>query len=122
VPKNASETLARMTELELTGLGSADQQQMELTPRPACIEVRAAGSGEKILETSLVNAQPPSDRLWQPVEFLIAVSVAGLVGPPVLTVRSGVDEVDRYLQTYVAKGLQIGARLSPGLYRVSVGP
>lgn len=122
VPESAGEALVKMTDWQLTGLGSADRQPMELTARPAYIEVRSAESGEKVLETPLADAQPPGDRLWQPAEFLIAVDAAGLVGPPVQTVRSGIDEVDRYLQAYVANGLQIGARLNPGLYRVSVGP
>jgi hypothetical protein len=56
------------------------------------------------------------------MEFVAAVDPAGLVGPLVPTVRSGVEEVDNFFQNYLARTLRVGERLAPGFYRICVGP
>lgn len=122
LPAAAAAAAVEMTQTTLAGLGSADVPVPALGARAAYAEVRAAATGEEVLAMALPDAQPPTGRLWQPAEFLVAVDSAGLIGPPVLTIRSGIDEVDRYLQTYVESGWRIGARLAPGLYRITVGP
>jgi len=53
---------------------------------------------------------------------MAAVDPAGLVGPVVPTVRSGVSEVDDYFARYLEETLRVGQRLAPGFYRISVGP
>jgi hypothetical protein len=69
------------------------------------------------------DAKPPaSTRPWDPMEFVAAVDAAGLVGPLVPTARSGVDEIDAYFGHYLADTLRVGQRLSPGFYRIVVGP
>lgn len=122
VPATAAMAVNQMTEATLSGLGRVDRPPPSLPVRAAYLEVRRAEDGVRVWNEALVNAQPPGARFWQPAEFLVAVDVAGLIGPPVPTVRTGVDEVDDYLQAYLKTGVQIGARLSPGLYRISIGP
>ncbi len=56
------------------------------------------------------------------MEFLAAVDPAGLVGPPVLMLRSDAADVEAYFGRYLADTLRVGQRLSPGFYRICVGP
>ena len=69
--------------------------------------------------TVLLPAGQPD---WQPAEFLIAVTPAGLLGRPVETVSSDVEDVDVFFRDYLARTLRLGERLPPGFYRVVVGP
>lgn len=107
----------------LMGFGRVDLPANALPARGGRVEVVAAGSGLSVLTQELdPAARPPSAATWQPLEMLAAVDAAGLMGPLVVTARSGVDEVDLYFQNYVARTLKIGERLAPGFYRISVGP
>jgi hypothetical protein len=60
------------------------------------------------------------------MEFLILVSNAGIVGEPVLMTGSRWEEVDEevdaFFRSYLVKTFRLGERLSPGRYRVLVGP
>jgi hypothetical protein len=51
-----------------------------------------------------------------------AVDAAGLVAPAAITRRSGFEDVDSYFQNFLVQTLRVGERLSPGFYRISVGP
>lgn len=106
------------------GFGRTDAAVTELKPRGGFVEITAAGDGRRLLSQPLPEAvRPPGgDKPWQPLEFVAAVDAAGLVGPPVPTVRSGVEEVDTYFQNYLARTLRVGERLPPGFYRICVGP
>ena len=101
-------------------LGRANQNISQLITRKAFMEIMQAGSGDRMLAQALPDAAPPG-RAWQPLEFLVAVDAAGLVGPPVLTESSRVAAVDGYFQNYLVKTLHAGQRLAPGFYRVSIG-
>ena len=63
---------------------------------------------------------------FAPVEYLVAVSSAGIVGDPILLVGSegeAMDEkVDTFFRSYLVKTFRLGERLNPGRYRVLVGP
>jgi hypothetical protein len=105
------------------GFGRRDPVTQPLSARTAYVEIRASGTGKMVYEGSIEDAHPPSRSLpWQPMEFIAAVDAAGLVGPLVPTVRSGVDDVDAYFGRYLAETLRVGQRLAPGFYRVVVGP
>jgi hypothetical protein len=105
------------------GFGRADPVVEPLSPRTAYVEVVDAGTGKSIFGTPVTDAHPPPSAVnWQPMEFIAAVDAAGLVGPVVPTVRSGVDEVDAYFGLYLAETLRLGQRLAPGFYRITVGP
>lgn len=102
------------------------QREVALTPlraRPAYVEVVSTKDGRRVLSQPLDGASLPDPRAdWQPAEFLAAVNTAGLLEPPVLTVSSGVDAIDAYLQNYLARVFRVGERLRPGIYRIWVGP
>jgi hypothetical protein len=105
------------------GFGRTGYRPPVLPDRGAYVEIVAAGTGRLVLAKALLDAQPPGNGTWlQPLEFLVAVDPAGLVGPPVLTVRSGSEEVNGYFRHYLAETLRVGDRLAPGFYRISVGP
>ena len=104
------------------GLGSEDNGLTQLHARKGFVEITDARSGQRVLAEPLTDASPPVGAAWQPMEFLVAVDAAGLVGPPILTESSSVVAVDGYFQNYVGKTLRAGERLAPGFYRVCVGP
>ena len=45
-----------------------------------------------------------------------------MLGRPVETVSSDLEDVDVFFRDYLAKTLHLGERLPPGNYRVVVGP
>jgi hypothetical protein len=104
------------------GMGRTGYDPVPLPARGGYVEVSAARTGERVLELALEDAKPPGDGSWQPLEFLVAVDAAGLVGPPVLMVPSGQEAVEGYFGRYLAETLRVGDRLAPGFYRISVGP
>jgi hypothetical protein len=105
------------------GFDRADPLLEPLSPRGAYVEITEAGTGRSVLGKSLADAHPPATSVpWQPMEFMAAVDVSGLVGPVVPTTRSGVAEVDAYFGRYLAETLRVGQRFAPGFYRISVGP
>lgn len=106
----------------LLGFGRAEAELPVLAERGAFVEIIAEGTGEPVLRQPLNDARPPGERVWEPMEFLVAVNATGLVGTLAVTRRSGVEEVDNYFQRYLAQTLRVGQRLAPGFYRISVGP
>jgi hypothetical protein len=105
----------------LLGLGRVDLAMTALTARGGFVEVQAAGTGERVLGQGLVEALPPAVD-WAPLEFLVAVNAAGLVGPPQLMRTSGSDAVDAYFRTFLVEKFRLGARLRAGFFRVCIGP
>lgn len=107
----------------LLGLGRTDLDVPPVAERGAQVEIVETRTGRRVPLTGRIPpAQPPGKGEWEPMEFLVAVDAAGLVGPVAIQTRSGVDEVDAYFQNYLAKTLRVGERLGPGFYRISVGP
>lgn len=104
-----------------SGMGRTERKVAELTPRGAVVEITAAKDGQRMPALAIDTAGIPTGN-WRPLEFLIEVNPTGLVGPPVLTAQSGVEEVDGYFQNLLAKTLRVGERLAPGVYRICVGP
>jgi len=72
--------------------------------------------------TQLLGGFSPPRSDYAPLEFLVVISSAGMVGEPVLTTGSGWDDVDIFFRTYLVKTFRLGERLNPGRYRVLVGP
>jgi hypothetical protein len=104
------------------GFGRADSPVPALPERGAFVEIIAEATGRPVLRQALVDAKPPGDGAWQPIEFQVAVDAAGLVGPVRVARQSDVDGIDNYFQRYLTQTLRIGQRLAPGFYRISVGP
>lgn len=106
----------------LAGFGRAAVALPVLDPRQAFVEIVAEGTGRTVLRQALTDAKPPGEGVWEPMEFLVAVDPAGLVGGVSVTKRSGVEGVDNYFQRYLAQTFRVGQRLAPGIYRISLGP
>jgi hypothetical protein len=105
------------------GFDRPDPVVEPVSPRVAYVEIMDARTGRSVFGRPVNDAKPPaSTRPWDPMEFVAAVDAAGLVGPLVPTARSGVDEIDAYFGHYLADTLRVGQRLSPGFYRIVVGP
>ena len=123
VPATPVEALAAGSpEAPLFGFGQTDAKLPELPARGAFVEIIAEGTGQRVFSKALLDAKPPGEGSWEPMEFLAAVDAAGLVGPLVPTRRSGVAEVDNYFLRYLVQSLRVGQRLTPGNYRITVGP
>jgi hypothetical protein len=109
--------------ITVEGFGRGQVSLTPFQPRGGYVEVTAMKDGERILEQKLpVDARPPGDKSWGPVEYLAVVDAAGLVSPLVVTSGSRVDEVDSYFRDFLAQNFRIGERLSPGFYRIIVAP
>ncbi len=104
------------------GFGRNDLQIEPLPRRGAYVDIVEAGSGRRVFGQPVSDALPPASAPWEPMEFMAAVDPAGLVGPVVATVPSGIGDVDDYFARYLADTLRVGQRLAPGFYRISVGP
>jgi hypothetical protein len=120
-PEKLSDVLAQGNEAPFAGIGQIDVPRTALSERVGFLEVRRFGRSEPIIEQTLRYLTLP--RLdYAPLEFLVVISSAGVVGDPVLTSGSGWEEVDSFFRTYIVKTFRLGERLNPGRYRVLVGP
>lgn len=120
-PRKPSDVLRQGNEAPFAGIGQIDTPRPALSERTSFIEVRRVASEESIISQVLRNITPP--RLdYAPMEFIVIVGSAGVIGDPVLTSGSGSDEVDAFFLTYLVKTYHLGERLNPGRYRVLVGP
>lgn len=109
----------------LLGLGQVNRPDLlqPVSARGGRVDVFDAATGQPVYSHSLeASVRPPASDLWKPAEFSAAVDAAGLVGPVVETASSGVDEIDAFFRGYLDRSLKLGLRLSPGLYRITVGP
>lgn len=120
-PEKLSDVLSQGNEAPFAGIGHIDVARPALSERVGFLEVRGFGSAEPIISQTLRYLTLP--RLdYAPLEFLVVVSSAGVVGDPVLTNGSGWEEVDGFFRSYIVKTFRLGDRLNPGRYRVLVGP
>jgi hypothetical protein len=106
----------------LLGIGRSSVDLPTQSRRSAFYEVTSAAGGRVVLAEALASAKPPGAGAWEPIEFLALVNAAGLSTPLVPTVRSKREEVDAYFASYLTQQVRIGAKLSPGVYRIWVGP
>lgn len=120
VPERLSDVLVQGNEAPFAGLGQIDRQQSTLPVRAGYLEVRRLGSMENSIEQSLTGIQSPRPD-FAPLEFLVVVGNAGLIGEPILLSSSGWDEVDLFFRNYLTRTYHLAERLSPGRYRVVVG-
>jgi hypothetical protein len=120
-PDKLSDVLAQGNEAPYAGIGRIDVPRPALPERAAHLEVRNFGQNEPVLEQVLRYFTVPRPD-FAPVEFLVVIGSAGVVGEPILTTGSGWEEVDVFFGTYLTKTFRLGERLSPGFYRVVVGP
>ena len=122
VPKSPAEAVSdHGISVVLAGFGETDGPVPVPGARAAFVEIMTAADGRNLLTHSIPGALPTKGN-WQPMELVARIDAAGLVGPLVVTTRSGVEEVDRFVAKYLAQTLRIGERLDPGFYRICVGP
>jgi hypothetical protein len=123
-PKDPLDLLKTPSGDPFLGFGRADEPLTPLAPRTAVLEIREVGTGRlvKVPDVASSVVLPAGQTEWQPVEFLVCVTAEGLMGRPVETVSSDVEDVDVFFRDYLEKTLRLGERLSPGLYRVVAGP
>ncbi len=120
-PEKLSDVLSQGNEAPLAGFGHIDVSRAALPDRVGFLEVRRFGNSEPIISQTLRYISLP--RLdYAPLEFLVVISSAGVVGEPVLSSGSGWEDVDSFFRTYIVKTFRLGERLNPGRYRVLVGP
>jgi hypothetical protein len=120
-PEGPADVLAQGNAAPFAGMGHIDIPHEPLKERSGFVEVRGFKSDKPVIEQSLVGiAVPRAD--FSPMEFIVAISAAGVVGDPVLASGSGWDEVDTFFRSYLVKTFRVGARLTPGQYRVFIGP
>ncbi len=120
-PASLPEILARGNEAPFAGFGQVDVPRPALPERGGFVDIKALRDGSLILAASLEGVKLPRTD-FSPVEFLVAVGKAGLLGEPVLTAGSGSDEIDATLRSHLVRNFRLGERLAPGRYVVSVGP
>ena len=128
-PERLVDVLAQGNETPFDGMGQIDMQRPALPERSGFMEVKSLVDGKTIIGQSLKGLVLP--RLdFAPLEFLVAVSSAGIVGEPVIvqwispdaTATGDTEEVDAFFRSYLVKTFRLGERLGPGRYRVLVGP
>ena len=120
VPEKLSDVLGQGSEAHFDGMGQIDRQRSTLPVRSAYVEVRDLENGNLVISQSLSGISPPRAD-FAPVEFLVTVSSAGLVGDPMLTSASEGEDVDNFFRDYLVQSYRLGERLRPGRYRVLVG-
>lgn len=119
-PESLAEVLSRSNEVPFAGLGEAGGRRPQLPTREAVLQIKRMG--EKGLSEVVLAGIGVPDSDFAPLEFVVAVGPAGLIGDPILTSGSGRDRVDAFFQDYLVKTYRLGARLEPGRYRVMIGP
>lgn len=118
--ESLAEVLSRSNEVPFAGLGEAGGRNIQLVAREAVIQIKKMG--ENNLQEVLLNGLglPATD--FSPLEFVVSVGAAGLIGEPILTSGSGKDEVDAFFRDYLVETYRVGVVLPPGRYRVMIGP
>ncbi len=119
IPEKLADVLTH-NEVPFAGMGQVDRVRSTLPIRSGYVEVRDLNTGELIISQSLSGISPPRPD-FAPVEFIVAVGSAGLIGEPFLTSGSEGDEVDGFFRDYLVRSYRLGERLRPGRYRVLVG-
>lgn len=114
------DVLSRGNEVPFAGLGEARVNRPKLPARSAFVQIKKMGESE-LLEFALKDVAVPRPD-FAPLEFLVAVGPAGLIGDPLLTAGSGRDDVDVFFRDFLAKTYRLGSVLPPGRYRVVIGP
>ncbi|MBA4137003.1 MAG: hypothetical protein C0518_06775 [Opitutus sp.] len=118
--ENLVDVLARSNEVPFAGLGESGTARSRLTPRSAFVQIKKMGESE-LREFAVTEVRVPRTD-FSPLEFVVAVGPAGLMGDPLLTRGSGREDVDLFFQDFLAKTSRLGSLLSPGRYRVLIGP
>ena len=121
IPERLAEVVAQGNEAPFAGYGRSDVPRTPLAARSAFMEINALQGGKTIVAQALQQLQVPRAD-FVPMEFLVLVGSAGLIGDPVLVAGSGWEDVDGFFRDYLVRSFRLGERVSPGRYRVVIGP
>lgn len=115
------DVLVQGNEAPFAGFGMIEDTRASLSERSAFMEVKTLYDGKTIVAQALKRlVLPRSD--FGPLEFLVLVGRGGVIGDPVLIASSEREEVDGFFRDYLVQSFRIGERVSPGRYRVVIGP
>jgi hypothetical protein len=124
-PERLADVLAQGNEAPFAGMGQIDVSRVALGARSSFLEVQAISDGKVVMAQALNGISLPRMD-FPPLEYLVAVSSAGVVGDPILMVGTEGEEIDEKVdavfRSYLVKSFRLGERLNPGRYRVLVGP
>jgi hypothetical protein len=120
VPEKLADVLTLGVEAPFAGIGQVDHAKALLPIRAGYLDINDLSNGQVVASHSLSGLVLPRMD-FAPVEFLLVIESGGLIGEPILSVGSGLEEVDNYFRTYLVKSYRVGLRLPPGRYRVVVG-
>lgn len=120
VAESIAEVLSRSNEVPFAGMGEIDAVRQALQRRPAAMSIKDMAGRD----LSFSNVETPGyvGGDFAPLEFVVLVSAAGLVGSPILVAGSGNEQADAYFADHLVGGFRLGAKLNPGRYRVVIGP
>lgn len=104
------------------GFGRGSGQTTGIDPRRFCLDILSAKDGALVSREILTSDPPRGSATWRPTEFIALIGSVGLDGPLIPIARSGSDEIDAFYSDFLARKLKRGANLSPGIYRLIVGP
>jgi hypothetical protein len=135
VPSGAPEALEKYAPGNpALGIGRVDVATTALPPRQARIDIVAERSGQRVGRYDLPPGSIPAleNREWHFLDLMAVTDAAGLVGPLMPAPRL-IDEGGNYfpplegdallgLENYLTHHVLLGLRLTPGFYRISVGP
>lgn len=121
VPDRLADVLEQGAAVPFAGIGEVDRVRRPLPERNGFIEVKTLQDGVLVHESVVENSGFPTGD-FAPMEFIVSVGPAGMIGEPLLATNSGSDSVDVFVRNFLAKTYRLGDRLPPGIYRVAVGP
>ena len=120
VPEKLADVLTLGVEAPFAGMGQVDRYSALLPIRAGYLDIIDLSNGQSFASHSLSGLVLPRMD-FAPVEFLLVIEPAGLIGEPILAMGSGLEEVDNYFRAYLVKSYRVGLRLPPGRYRLVVG-
>lgn len=133
IPENPVDALDYgHTQTPYANLGRVEQNEKPLAPRQAHLEVVQIKTGQTLLGLSIPYPDSPAAELpealvigdWRPLEYLVAIDVAGVASPPTLMKGAAAPALVQYFANHLGRTLHLGARreLPPGIYILRVGP
>ncbi len=107
------------------GLAQTPALSQPLPARAALIEFVDLYDGRPIFaqeELSWEKLGELSPAELKPLELLIKIQETGIVGTPIVVLSSGSAKVDQIFRKYVSQIARLGHRISPGIYKLRIGP
>ena len=122
IPTSALSVVIDGTEtLALTELSRADQSAQPLGKRDGRLEVFSVSTGRALWSVDIAESSF-SAQLEGPWELLLAVTSSGSIGNPTVVSAGEGRGIDLEELSKVLEATHLGARLTPGIYRILLGP